>query len=65
MVNGRVLDDVLQTPLGPYHDRDVLHETACQMKGVIELVLYSFILEHDGRVTGYDYDRYSVQTTRF
>lgn len=62
MINRKVLEDLLQKPLGPYHDRDVLHETACQMKGGSQLVLYSFVLEHDGHVTGYSYDStYSVR----
>lgn len=56
MINHKVLEDLLQEPLGPYRDRDILHETVCQMKGASQLVLYSFILEHDGHVIGYSYD---------
>jgi hypothetical protein len=65
MINSRVLKDLLQKPLGPYHDRDILHETACQVKGAIQLVLYSFILEHNGHVTGYSYDHISVHDCPF
>ncbi|KAF8555707.1 hypothetical protein OG21DRAFT_1410483 [Imleria badia] len=54
MINSRVLEDLLEEPLGPYHDRDILRETLCQTKGRTDLVLYSFILEHDGHVTGLD-----------
>ncbi|KAH0832042.1 hypothetical protein J3R83DRAFT_12949 [Lanmaoa asiatica] len=54
MINRKVLEDLLQLPLGPYRDCDILHETECQMKGLNELVLYSFILEHSGHVTGLD-----------
>ncbi|KAF8442940.1 hypothetical protein L210DRAFT_862013 [Boletus edulis BED1] len=54
MISNRVLKDLLQEPLGPYHARDILHESTCQMKGVTKLVLYSFILEHNGHVTGLD-----------
>ena len=56
MINGRVLEDILQLPLGPYRDRDILHETACQMQGASEPVLYSFVLEHNGHVIGYNHD---------
>lgn len=49
MINSRVLEEILQKPLGPYRDGDILHE---RLKGPKELVLYSFILELDGRVTG-------------
>lgn len=65
MINSRILEDLLREPLGPYHDRDILHETTCQMKGATELVLYNFILEHDGRVTGYSYDHPPVPTAHF
>ncbi|KAG9315798.1 hypothetical protein JVU11DRAFT_3447 [Chiua virens] len=53
MISSRVLDDILEKPLGPYRDHCILRET-CQMKSGTRLVLYSFVLEHNGRVTGLD-----------
>lgn len=59
MVSRKVLEDLLQQPLGPYRDRDILHERACQLKGATKLVLYSFVLEHNGHVIGYGHDPFS------
>ncbi|KIN94066.1 hypothetical protein M404DRAFT_169253 [Pisolithus tinctorius Marx 270] len=53
MITRRVLRELLQRPLGPYHDKDVLSEE-CRLSGQSKLVLYSFVLEHDGRVIGLD-----------
>ncbi|KAI6168878.1 hypothetical protein EDD17DRAFT_1465130 [Pisolithus thermaeus] len=53
MISRRVLQELLQQPLGPYHDKDVLNE-ACRPPGQPKLFLYSFVLEHNGRVTGLD-----------
>lgn len=62
MVTRRVLEDLLQAPLGPYHDRYILDETACQLRGTCKPVLYSLILEHDGHVIGYSYDSHFCPT---
>ncbi|KAI6046518.1 hypothetical protein EDC04DRAFT_1479360 [Pisolithus marmoratus] len=53
MINRRALQELLQRPLGPYHDKDVLSE-ACRSPGQPKLFLYSFVLEHNGRVIGLD-----------
>lgn len=53
MITRRVLRELLQRPLGPYHDKDVLSEE-CRLSGQSKLVLYSFVLEHEGRVIGLD-----------
>ena len=52
MISRKILDEILQDPLGPYHDKDVLDET-CKSTGRCQLVLYSFVLEHNGKVIGY------------
>ncbi|KAF9241376.1 hypothetical protein BU15DRAFT_73499 [Melanogaster broomeanus] len=54
MISRKVLNELLHKPLGPYRDRDVLDPEECQMKEGRELVLYSFVLEHDGQVIGLD-----------
>lgn len=61
MINPRVVKDLLQKPLGPYRDRDVLHETLCQTHRSTVLVLYSFVLEHNSHVIGYGLDPLPVQ----
>lgn len=53
MIARRVLRELLQRPLGPYHDKDVLSKE-CRLSGQSKLVLYSFVLEHEGRVIGLD-----------
>lgn len=53
MIRRKVLHEILQDPLGPYHEKDVLGKD-CQSSGRCQLVLYSFILEHNGRVIGLD-----------
>lgn len=53
MISRRVLRELLQQPLGPYHDKDVLNEE-CRPPGQPKLFLYSFVLEHDGLVIGLD-----------
>ncbi|KIJ21745.1 hypothetical protein PAXINDRAFT_5887 [Paxillus involutus ATCC 200175] len=50
MISRKVLNELLQKPLGPYHDHHVLDGEECQTK----LVLYSFMLEHNGQVIGLD-----------
>lgn len=51
MVHRDYLEEVLQNPLGPYYDKDVLNKS-CQLTGHRKLFLYSFILEHNGQVIG-------------
>ncbi|KAI6035619.1 hypothetical protein F5J12DRAFT_794697, partial [Pisolithus orientalis] len=53
MIARRVLRELLQRPLGPYHDKDVLSKE-CRLSGQSKLVLYSFVLEREGRVIGLD-----------
>ncbi|KAG6332360.1 hypothetical protein ID866_6725 [Astraeus odoratus] len=55
MINRKVLKEILQPPVGPYHDKDVLDKT-CQLSRHCYLALYSFILEHNGQVIGYALD---------
>ena len=57
MIRRKVLHEILQDPLGPYHEKDVLDKD-CQSSGRCQLVLYSFILEHNGRVIGYAPDAF-------
>ncbi|KIJ68445.1 hypothetical protein HYDPIDRAFT_106640 [Hydnomerulius pinastri MD-312] len=54
MISRRVLNELLQKPLGPYHDHHVLDPEECQTTAHRELVLYSFMLEHNGQVIGLD-----------
>ncbi|KAL4064669.1 hypothetical protein V8B97DRAFT_1875874 [Scleroderma yunnanense] len=54
MISRKVLKEILQLPLGPYYDRHVLDSKACQFTRGRQLTLYSFVLEHDGRVIGLD-----------
>ncbi|KAI6004264.1 hypothetical protein EDD15DRAFT_2360562 [Pisolithus albus] len=53
MISRRILRELLQQPLGPYHDKDVLNEE-CRPPGQSKLFLYSFVLEHTGLVVGLD-----------
>jgi len=57
MIRRKVLSKILQEPLGPYHEKDVLDEK-CKSTGRCQLVLYSFILEHNGQVIGYALDAF-------
>ncbi|KAF9229289.1 hypothetical protein BS17DRAFT_722886 [Gyrodon lividus] len=50
MISRKVLNELLQKPLGPYHDHHVLDAEECQTN----LVLYSFVLEYNGQVIGLD-----------
>ena len=50
MISRKILDEILQDPLGPYYDEDVLGEISPRQ---CQLVLYSFVLEHNGKVIGY------------
>ncbi|KAH7883592.1 hypothetical protein F5I97DRAFT_1894125 [Phlebopus sp. FC_14] len=54
MISRKVLSELLRKPCGPYRDEDVLDKQECKLTSKCELVLYSFILEHDGKIVGLD-----------